>query len=117
MFVLHAEHVVDDLRVRLPFGFGRLLLVRVQIINAGDAVEIIERKTGFVAKIATHLEKAIRSNLDPWIEIIEVRAGDLFAKLRFQLFNKRSAGHLKSKVKVECYGSRLSDFFASSPVG
>jgi hypothetical protein len=42
MLVLHAEQMIDDLSVWLPFGLGRLLLIGVKVVDARDAIEIIK---------------------------------------------------------------------------
>jgi hypothetical protein len=89
----HAVEVVHDLRVRLPLRLRRLLLVGVQVINARDAIEIVERQRRFAAQVAAHFQEPIGRHFDPRIDVLKIRAGDLPAKLRLQLVNKRGARH------------------------
>ena len=88
VLVLHAEQVINDFRVRLPLRLGRLLFVGVQIVDARDAIQIVERERRLVAQIAANLEQAVRRDFDPRIEVLQVRAGDLVAELGFELIDE-----------------------------
>jgi nitric oxide synthase oxygenase domain/subunit len=80
----HAVEVINDLGVRLPFTFGRLLFVGVEVVDARDATQIIEGERRFVSQVTAHIEKTSGSDLDPRIDVFQIRTGDSVAKFGFE---------------------------------
>ena len=70
-------------------------LVGVQIVDARDAIQIVERQGRLIAQIAADFEQAVRRDFDPRIDVLEVRAGDLVAELGLQLIDECGTGHAR----------------------
>src|SRR5262245_7143999 len=92
--MLHAVEVVHDFGMGLPFALGGLLLVGVEVVDAAYAAQIIKRECRVVAQVAADFDKAVWCDLDPRVNVLQVRARDFRAELGFQLVKKCSASHL-----------------------
>ena len=86
IFLLGAGQVVDNFQVRFPAGLGRFLGVGFEIVNHRDAVQQIELPVGVVLEAVAHVNQPCRRDFNPFIERLQVRAGNLVTKLRLQRF-------------------------------
>src|SRR5215211_4620399 len=96
--MFHAEEVVHDLSMWPPFSLRSFLLIRVKIVDTSDAIQIVERQAWLIAQVAANIKQSVGRDFDPWIDILEVCAGDLLAKLRFQLIDECGTSHRKVEV-------------------
>src|SRR3954452_13513314 len=96
----HAVEVINDLGARLPFAFRGFLFVSVKIVDARDAAQVIECERRLIAQVATHFDKTGGGDLDPGIDVFQIRTDDFVAKFGFELFYERWTGHSLIRTRV-----------------
>src|SRR5262249_6621855 len=79
-----ALQMVDDVHVRLETGLGRLLGVRLEVIDTADAVEDIEAEPAVIAQETSDLKQVRRRHHDKRVDRREVLCPDLVAELLFE---------------------------------
>ena len=68
MPVGEAGKVVDDFRVRLEPGLGRLLRIGFEVVDAADAIEQLEPQARIVAQEPADLDQVGRFDHDEGVD-------------------------------------------------
>ena len=79
-----ARQVIDDFHVRLEAGLGGFLRVRLEVIDAADAVEHVELQTRSSSQEPAELKQVRRIDDDERIDGLEVLGLDPGAELLFE---------------------------------
>src|SRR5579884_667623 len=96
MPVAETAEVIDHFGVRLEAGLGRLLRVRLQPVDAADAVEQVELRPRVVAQQAAHLDEVRRLDDDERVDGLE-RLLDAARKAFFEQGGDVGGGHRYSR--------------------
>src|ERR1700691_4152552 len=90
-----AVQMVNDFEMRLEAGFGRLLRVRLKVVDAADAIEKVKLQLQVVTQKSADLQEVFGANDHKRVHGVEFLALDLWAKLCLQASDDVGGGHVR----------------------